>query len=86
MTWGNRIKLAEKNKGFTYEDKELAGMFYTCALSEHPKLQGTNYQVNKLTNKLYTLGEKFYNYVDDDNFDMAEKTRKEILRKRKVLK
>ena len=81
MNWEKRIKRAEINRGFSSRDEKLAYSFRTCAVSEHPKLQGKKYTWNSITNDLYMLGNAFYNQVKDNNFSQCEYIRQYILKK-----
>ena len=85
-TWLDRTKLAEKTGWFRHIDIKLASKLKTGPILEHPKLKGIKYQLSDLTDDMNHLGYVFYYHVQGNDYKMAEKTRQEIMRKRKVLK
>jgi hypothetical protein len=86
MDWKARIERAKKSGKFTAKDRELAGSFTSCALSERiPRLQETEKETGFVTNviqkaaysdadaeDLEYLGLDFYGAVYDDDPLRAE--------------
>ena len=64
MKWKQRMIRAEKNKGFTDEDKDLSADWLTCAVSE--------IDFRKRTDNTRSLGKEFEELVSSDDVKNAK--------------
>ena len=76
MNWHERIGAADKRRGFTFDDVDLAGKWPTCACGEQdPRIprtgSGRGAPVDK---KLRVLGNTFYEAIRGDDFGGARET------------
>ena len=80
--WKESFKL--KYKHFTWDERDAAQGWTNCAIGCRLKEEFPDIDIKKssmrklLTPKAHRLGRKFFDYVDDNNVEKAEKTFNEI--------
>ena len=80
MTWLQKIKIAEKNKGFTPEDIILAGNFESCVIGERTILEKRELDEGKLNMRAIRFGVLFAEHVYHNDYLAALEVRKMIMR------
>jgi len=84
--WIERITLAKRRKGFTNIDREAAGSWRSCAVSENPKI-AVRFSLSDPFSGPYNprarkLGMQFLEAVKKNYYFKAEKLLKQIKRLR----
>ena len=74
LNWGKRIEMAKKRGFFSYDDKEKARKWTTCAVGEQFNIEDIDYIINEHSgNKIEQLGIDFWIFVKNDEVLEAEK-------------
>ena len=79
MTWLQKIKTAEKNKGFTPKDIILAGDFESCVIGERTKLEKRELDEGNLNTRAIRFGVLFAEHVSHNDYLAALEVRKMIM-------